>query len=173
MSTKNLLSAAAPWIAALALAQNTASAIAAAPAGPPPRKTGWWELTTQINMPQPMTQTMHFCTDPATEARMSAFSAGMQNQGDCTQGPVVRTASGWNFSSTCRAGGTTTTIAGTATGDFQSDYRVNVTMKMEPAPAPQMAQSQMVMTARWVGACPAGRKPGDMVLGNGMVVNGN
>lgn len=155
------------------LVAASAASVLAAPAGPPQRKAGWWEITTQMAAPMAMTQKMNFCTDAATEARNSALAGNMQSQGDCTQGPIARTPGGWSFSSTCKMQGMTMTTSGTATGDFQSNYRVDATTKMEPAPMPQMAQSRMTITAKWLGACPAGRKPGDMVMGNGMVMNMN
>ncbi len=162
-----------PLIAAAILLPAVALA-AAAPAAPA-RKAGWWEITTAITAPMAMTTRMNMCTDAATEARNNAFA---NNQGppggaDCTQGPVGRTAAGWTFSSTCRMAGMTTTTSGVATGDFNANYRVEATTRMTPAPMPQMAESKTVLTARWLGPCPAGRRPGDVVMANGMVFNVN
>ena len=154
-----------------------AVAIAAAAPGAPHRKAGWWEMTTTMSAPRAMTTKMNMCTDAATEARNNALATNQGPQGGatCTQGPMGRTPTGgWTFSSTCKMqGGMTTTTSGVASGDFTSNYRVEATTKMSPAPMPQMAESKMTMTARWLGACPNGRVPGDMVMGNGVVFNVN
>jgi hypothetical protein len=164
-----------PLLAAAAVLVPAAALAAAAPAAPH-RKAGWWEMTSTMAMPTTMTTKMNMCTDAATEARNNAFAS---NQGpgvaNCTQGPMGRTPTGgWTFSSTCKMqGGITTTTSGVATGDFNSNYRVEATTRMSPAPMPQMAETKMTLTGRWLGACPAGRVPGDMVMANGMVFNVN
>jgi hypothetical protein len=162
-----------PILSVALIAAVVIPVVAAAAPAPPQRKSGWWEMTMQMSAPVPMTQKMNLCTDPATEARNSAFAAQQNPGADCTNGPVTPTAGGWRFSSTCRTGGMTMTTTGVATGDFNSNYRVESTTRMTPAPMPQMAESKMVITSRWLGPCPAGRVPGDMVMGNGMVMNLN
>jgi hypothetical protein len=160
--------------AALIAAMLVPAAAPAAPApSPPQRKAGWWEMIMQMSAPAPMTQRMNLCTDAATEARNSAFAGQSAPGSECTQGPIARTPTGWRFASTCRAGGMTTTTTGEASGDFDTSYRVEATTRMTPAPMPEMAETKMVITSRWLGPCPAGRVPGDMVMGNGMVMNLN
>lgn len=162
-----------PVLSVALIAAVAIPAIAAAAPAPPQRKAGWWEMVMQMSAPAPMTQKMNLCTDAATEARNSAFAGQSAPGSDCTQGPVTQTPAGWRFSSTCKAGEMTTTTTGVASGDFNTNYRVEATTRMTPAPIPQMAESKMVITSRWLGPCPAGRVPGDMVMGNGMVVNVN
>jgi hypothetical protein len=161
----------------LALCAAFAIPAAASRAATPPipaRKAGWWEINTQVTANSPMMfATVHLCTDAATEAKTSAFAARQAPDADCSSGPTARTAAGWSFAMTCKMQGMTMTTAGTASGDFNSNYRAESTTRMSPAPMPQLAETRTVMTSRWLGACPAGRKPGDMVMGNGMVVNTN
>jgi hypothetical protein len=151
--------------AALVPAASTAQ-----PAGPPTRKAGWWEMTMAMSAPVPMRQKMSMCVDAASEKASGAF-ATMNQRGNCTTGPVTRTPSGWAFSSTCKQGSMTMTTSGVASGDFNSAYKVDSTTRMNPAPMPQMAESKMTIEAKWAGPCPAGRKPGDMVMANGMVMH--
>jgi hypothetical protein len=128
------------------------------------RKAGWWQMTMAMTGPMPMTQTMQVCTDASVEKPGQAFE-GMRRRGDCTPGPVERTPQGWRFSTTCKAGNMTIQTSGVASGDFKAGYHVDSTTRMSPAPMPQMAETHMSMDAKWLGACPAGRKPGDMVMG--------
>ena len=148
-----LLVAAAALIPALALAQ---------PAGPQ-RKAGWWEMTMSMTAPMAMTQTLQMCTDASVEKPGQAFGP-MNQRGDCSAGPIVPDAGGWRFSTTCKAGTMTIETSGTARGDFGSSYHVDAVTRMSPAPMPQMAESHTTIDAKWLGACPAGKKPGDVVV---------
>jgi hypothetical protein len=144
-------------VAAVAAFASSASAQTA-----PARKAGWWEMTMQMSAPVPMTQKMNTCTDPATEKANGAFTNNMDARSNCTQGPVTRTPAGWSFSSTCKAGEMTMTTSGTARGDFGAGYHVEAVTRMNPAPMPQMAETRMVIDGKWMGPCPAGRKPGSV-----------
>ena len=59
------------------------------------------------------------------------------------------------------------------TGDFTSNYTVKVTSKIEglPAGAQDAAGGTTTIQARWVGACKAGQRPGDIVMANGQTMN--
>jgi hypothetical protein len=164
------LATASAVLVAAALAPSLTTAQSPAP---PQRKPGWWETTMTMSAPMAMKQTMRTCTDAASEKANNAFSSNMQARGTCTQGPIRRTPAGWAFSSTCKEGKMTTTTSGVVSGDFNSGYRMEAVTRMSPAPMPQMAETRMTVDAKWLGACPAGRKPGDVVMANGMVMNMN
>ena len=75
----------------------------------------------------------------------------------------------------CKVGDATTTTHSVITGSFDSAYTVNVTSKREggkPIPGmPPGGAMQMTIGAKWLGACAADQKPGDMIMGNGTKVN--
>ncbi len=133
----------------------------------PARKAGWWEITMTTGAKP---QVIRMCTDAATEKANSAVGTDLSALGKCSQSTISRTPAGWSFASTCKVGSFTTSSTGTATGDFSTRYRVESVTKMTPAPTPALAQTHMVIEAKWAGPCPADRKPGDMVMGNGMVM---
>ena len=59
---------------------------------------------------------------------------------------------------------------GVMSGDYQSAYREESETRFDPP----MAGIQNVRTtteARWVGACKAGQRPGDVVTADGMKMN--
>ena len=64
---------------------------------------------------------------------------------------------------------------GVISGDFNSAYTVKVSSKREGGPAvpgrPADGTSNMTMEAKWLGACKADQKPGDMIMSNGMKMN--
>jgi hypothetical protein len=52
------------------------------------------------------------------------------------------------------AGSPMTMITDTrVTGDFSSNYTMDITSKMDPPPMPNMAEQKMTMTAERIGDC--------------------
>ncbi len=130
----------------------------------PKRKAGYWEQTMTMQSPRAMTMTSQFCTDPSVEAKVSALGQAGPGQ-DCDAPKIARSAGGFTFESTCRIAGRTTHTKGVATGDFNSNYKLDMTSDAGGAP------SRMQIASKWVGPCPAGKKPGDMVMPGGITVN--
>ena len=153
-------------LASLALA--AAAAIPAAASAQPMRKDGLWEMTMQMSVPMAMTMTSRQCTDASLEKGGAAFRNQNQNMPkgvDCKSDlPTPAAGGGWAFGSTCHMSSMTMTTHGVARGDFNSGYHMESTTEMSPAPMPQMAQSHMVIDAKWLGPCPADMKPGDVVM---------
>ena len=147
-----------------------AGALAAADA-PPMRRAGLWEIhmTADGMGPGGQGMAMRQCVDPSTEQRHGVFN-GPTNRGadNCSVHEIHRTLTGFAFHSVCKDGAATTTSNGTATGDFSTRYKVDITSQRTPGGAPR----HMSMDSRWLGACPAGDRPGDMsmVLPGGRVM---
>ena len=140
----------------------------AAAQGLPMRKAGLWEMTMQMSAPMKMTMTSQQCTDLSQEKAGAAFRNSGTNTPsgvDCKSGvPLPAPGGGWSYSQTCTMKNMTMTTNGVAKGDFNSGYHMESTTRMSPAPMPQMAESHMIMDAKWLGPCPADMKPGDMVM---------
>jgi hypothetical protein len=154
-------------VLAFAAAAVLSPSLAAAQAMPM-RKDGLWEMTMKMSSPMPMNMTMRQCTDPNEERNGAAFRNSGPPQGttgvDCKPGPMGPVAGGWRYSQTCTMRGMTMTTTGVASGDFKSGYHIDSTTQMSPAPMPQMATQKMTIDAKWLGACPADMKPGDMIM---------
>jgi len=105
---------------------------------------------------------MHLCTDPAIDKVQSPLGVNM-NGGGCAP-KVTRTATGWTVAGVCDTGQMKITADAVATGDFNERYHVDIVTHMDPPPAPTAAEVKIAMDARWVGECPAGKKPGDVVM---------
>jgi hypothetical protein len=144
-----------------------AALLPAVAAAQPMRKDGLWEMTMRMSAPVPSTVTTRQCTDSSHEKGGAAFrNNGPQAAGvDCKAGPVGPVpGGGWTYSSTCTMRGMTMATTGMARGDFKTGYHMESTTRMTPAPMPQMAETKMVMDAKWLGPCPADMKPGDVVM---------
>ncbi len=162
-------------------AVQTASAAPAAPAGPTPltpdslphRKPGLWRQTMDMEgMPKNLPAT-EFCTDAASEAKMSLMGQQM-SRGHCQSGQFTRNVDGSiSFSSSCDLGPEgKTTSSGTITGDYNSSYKVTIDATHTGGPSPAAdGEHKMTMTATWVGPCVPGQKGGDIILPGGRTVN--
>jgi hypothetical protein len=131
----------------------------------PTRRAGWWDQTTNMNIGgEPHAMTSQFCTDATIEKQYSVLSANLGARNNCTRRDVTPIPGGWHAVSTCGGRGGQQTISATVTGDFQSHVHMDIDMS-------GAASSHVVMDMRYLGACPPGRRPGDMVMPGGMVMN--
>jgi hypothetical protein len=138
----------------------------------PTRKAGLWELTMDFHDSRLPHQTMRQCTDAASD-RLMNMNFGGSNEQACSKKDIVQTGSGFVIDSVCSFGGMTTTSHAVMTGSFDGAYTVDVTSTREggravPGPA---GEQHMTITAKWLGPCAAGQKPGDVVMANGMTMN--
>lgn len=155
-------------------AATPAAAVAPAQApGEPRRKAGLWSITMSGDQAALQGRSFRTCIDEATDAKMDVWGREAQGEGDCTSKSVVRTADGWTFSAVCAgpSGGTVKT-SGKATGDFSSNYKVEVNTEAEGSSVAALnGAHSMTLDAVWQGACPQGWKAGDVELAEGMRVN--
>src|ERR1700748_2089098 len=139
-------------------------ALAAAAVELPTRKAGLWELKMlRAGSPRPEI-TMQHCTDETTDKQMTTQLSPMAKQ-NCTRNDTQKTATGYVTDSVCSFGGTTMTSHSEVTGDFNSASH----NAAAPAGAPRDAN--MTLEAKWLGACPADQKPGDIVMPGGFRMN--
>ena len=131
----------------------------------PVRKAGLWEMKmvrTGGSMPD---MTMQHCTDASTDKQMStSFSPGKET---CAKQDIQKTAAGYVSDSICSVAGMTVTSHAEITGDFNSAYTVKSTVRSERGPA----GGTTTIEAKWLGACKADQKPGDIVMPGGMKMN--
>lgn len=152
----SVLAAAAVVPAASSLAQDQA---------PLTRKPGWWEMQMVISgpTPQPIAQTMHICTDATVDQRQSPFGVNMNGPG-CPAPTITRMADHWMISGACNQGAMKVTADAVASGDLDNRYHVDIDTHLDPPPAPNAAEVKIGIDARWLGECPAGKKPGDVEM---------
>jgi hypothetical protein len=155
------------WLgAALALgAANAASAVEL-----PTRKPGLWELKmVRAGSPTPEIM-MQQCTDETTDKAMSANFSPMAKQ-NCSRNETQQTATGYVTDSVCSISGTTMTSHAEITGDFNSAYAMQVTSHNEKPMVGVPGDSTVTLQAKWLGACAADQRPGDIVMPGGFRLN--
>ena len=138
------------------------------------RKAGLWEMKMVLDgIPLPP-QSMRQCIDQATDKAMLAQVGGAA-QGACSKQDFKNVGGTLTFDSVCKIGPTTMSTKGVVTGSFDSGYTMKITSTSAGGPPiPGMApggETKMTIEAKYLGACQAGQKPGDIVMSNGMKMN--
>jgi hypothetical protein len=128
----------------------------------PARKSGLWEIANSMGGPQPMTTTMQQCVDEKTD-KLTEQTGQREAQKNCSKNDVSRSGNKVVVDSVCKFDNTTATSHAEFTGDFGSNYRGDIKTTYNP-PMHGMKDMQMTITAKWLGACKPGMKPGDIVM---------
>ena len=154
-----------------------AAILAAAPAlalDLPTRKAGLWELKMIFEGRNLPPTTMKHCTDAATDKLMNANFGGSNEQA-CSKQDIKNSGGTITIDSVCTFGATTTTSHAVVSGSFDSAYTIKVaSTRTGGPPLPGVApgaETHMTIEAKWLGACAAGQKPGDVTMSNGMTMN--
>jgi len=140
----------------------------------PTRKAGLWDMTMDFHNSRLPHQTMKQCVDADSDRLMNMNFAGSNGQA-CSKKDIVRTGGGFVIDSVCTFAGITTTSHAVTSGSFDSAYSVDVTSTRKGGPAmPGVAangEQHMTISAKWLGPCAAGDRPGDVIMSNGMKMN--
>lgn len=160
------------WLFAVSLLGITSMALAQdLPANMPKRKAGLWEMQTSGMGGHP--QVMKLCLDADTDQAM--YKMGTQMSGHmCSKFDISVQGTTVVSDAICKLDGPNGAVNMTSHSETRFDgdtsYQTQGQVKYEPA---MMGQSEMAVTSsgRWVGQCPAGQKPGDMIMPNGTTMN--
>jgi len=132
----------------------------------PARKAGLWDITMSVESAGSVpAQGMQQCIDAATDKLMNDMGGGMSRQ-VCSKQEVKTAGSTITVDSVCQVGNSSMTSQAVVTGDFNSAYNVKVTSQGGPS-----GGMKMNIDAKWLGACKADQKPGDIIMANGMKMN--
>jgi hypothetical protein len=147
----------------------TMGALTASAIEMPTRKAGLWEMKMmRTGSPMP-DMTMQHCTDESTDKAMSSsFSPTSKDM--CSKNDIQKTATGYVTDSVCTVGGISVTSHSETSGDFNSAYTVKVTSHSQGGPSGPR-DTTMTLEAKWLGACKADQKPGDIVMPGGRTMN--
>jgi hypothetical protein len=135
----------------------------------PLRKAGLWEMKVLRSGAPAPEMTMQHCTDATTDKQMStSFSPGKDT---CAKQDIQKTATGYVSDSVCSVAGMTITSHAEITGDFNAAYTVKSSSHSEGGRAGAARDTTTMIEAKWLGACKADQKPGDIVMPGGMKMN--
>lgn len=136
-----------------------AAPVSAASVDPPKRKSGLWEI--KVSSPQmPGGHTIRQCVDQSTDDVMRKAQAERMT---CSKNEMRRDGDKFVSDAVCQVEGTTVTTHTVFSGRFDSNYKADVKSTYNP-PAHGMSESTSHIEGRWLGACLAGQKPGDVIM---------
>lgn len=158
LSSLLLLGLAAASLAGGALAADT-----------PKRKSGLWEINTQMEG-MPSMGAMQQCIDQNTDNLMQ--QSAKKEKIDCSVMDVKPQGNKVTMHSVCKFEGTTATTDAVFIGAFDSAYKGDMKTRYNP-PMHGVSESKMTMEARWLGPCKPGQKPGDVIMPNMKGMNMN
>jgi len=154
----------------LVVAALAASALPAAAVELPTRKPGLWELKMLMEGHNLPPQTVQHCIDAATDKLMNT-SFGSMTKEACSKQDIEGSGSNFTVDSVCKFGPMTSTTHAVVSGSFDQAYTVKVVSHSQGGPPQMPAETHMTIEAKWLGACAAGQKPGDMMMPGGMKIN--
>jgi hypothetical protein len=135
----------------------------------PVRKAGLWEMKVLSGGSMPE-MTMQQCTDETTDKDMSTAMSPMTKE-MCSKQDIQKTATGYVTDSVCGIACTTIKSKAEITGDFNSAYTVKSSSHSEGGRAGAAHDSTTTIEAKWLGACKADQKAGDIMMPGGMKMN--
>jgi hypothetical protein len=145
----------------IAVVSALVPALAEAQSEFPKRKPGLWEIT--INMAGDEPRKVLQCTDERTDRQMFETMGGAFKK-DCRKNEMRRSGDRYVGESDCTYNGQRVLTKIAIVGDFTKAY----TTRVDGDTAGR--KSLTTMQARFLGACQADQKPGDMIV-NGMKFN--
>jgi hypothetical protein len=131
----------------------------------PTRKPGLWEIKTSFA--NRGGQSVQQCVDAATDQMLQSL-AGPFDQAACAKRNVQKSGDRTIIDSTCTVAGKTATAHAVIAGSFDSAYSMTVMAHSDALPGGTV---NMTLDGKWLGACMAGQKPGDVIMPGGIKVN--
>ena len=147
-----------------------ASASAAPALDVPPLRAGLWEATTAGSRPEGRPPAVtRMCLDRQTQRHvLDQLAVALPRM--CSRNQYGMRAGRFVTDSACTFGASA--IEGRTETTFVRDTSYHMEVVGRVGPAGRLAETRKaVIDGRHVGACPAGMKPGDMVLPNGLRLN--
>ena len=131
----------------------------------PKMKPGLWETATSTGGQKGApahTSKGSMCVTEAVQKEMMSFSQSMGAQ--CTKNTTRRDGNKYIGEAECNFGGSVMKTQSVSTFSGDTSYRVESRATFTP-PMSGMSESNSTQEAKYVGACPASMKPGDMNMG--------
>lgn len=131
------------------------------------RKPGLWEVKTTFENSSAAPRVVQQCIDAATDG-LSQSITGPFSAAVCPERKVQRSTDAVTVDSSCSIAGKPAHAHAVVTGSFDSAYTMKVAAEGELLPGGKMT---MTMEGKWLGACTADQRPGDIIMGNGVKIN--
>ena len=138
----------------------------------PSRRAGHWELTLSLEDGSAAPQVIQQCVDAESDQLLHTFG-GLTIAGTTCSSTQRKDGANLHVDTVCKVDEKiTATLQTVFAGDFNANYTVRATTKVEGEPAATKTPPRtMLIAAKWLGACKPDQKPGDLVLPDGKRMN--
>jgi hypothetical protein len=126
----------------------------------PKRKPGLWEIDRQSPSMRMAIGPIQLCVGEKSDDFLLRAGEMAQN---CEKPAITRNGGELRFKSSCKINQMTVTTEGVFTGDFSSSYHGELHSAFDP-PMHGKTESASIITAKWLGPCKEGQKPGDALV---------
>jgi Protein of unknown function (DUF3617) len=137
------------------------STASAASFDPPKRKSGLWEIKIST-FEAGGTHIIQQCVNEKTDDMMRNNMEGI-GKSSCSKATFHKEGDKIVYESVCKVEGSTAKTRSVISGRFDSAYKVDTRSTYEP-PMQGMREASTKIDAKWLGACKAGQKPGDVSI---------
>lgn len=136
----------------------------------PRRKPGLWEIrnASSDNLGMPPTS---YCVGDRTDTLEHHLDRVAGDKGSCTIGPFKLVGISWVAESVCKESRSVVVSQSIASGDFQTQYRIDTLVFYSPPLANNRREDREAVVARYLGPCGPGQRPGDLVVPGMGVLN--
>jgi hypothetical protein len=136
---------------------------------PPPTKEGFWEThSTQIQQGKTVSDSLvKMCQSKKTTETMQSAGEEVRKKNECTSTVTQPSSNTFVEESHCAKGpnaGSVTKVVYTHQGDTASHTEMHMNLGK--------SEVVMIMDAKYLGSCPAGMKPGDLMMSDGKIISG-
>jgi hypothetical protein len=136
---------------------------------PPPTKEGLWETrSTKTQQGKTASNTsVQMCQSKELTKSMQSSADELRKKNECTSSVTQPSANTYVEESRCAKGptpGAVTKVVYTYQGDTASHTEMHMNVGGN-------SETVMIMDAKYLGSCPAGMKPGDLII-DGKVISG-
>jgi hypothetical protein len=129
----------------------------------PKRKVGLWTVKS-VGLEQAGMPPTQYCVGEATDNATQHLDRKPGVLGSCTLGAFKPAQGGWLAESICKDSKTTIKSQAVLTGDLNLEYRIDTVVTYLPPISGTRKTDQDSLVAKFVGACSASQKPGDLVV---------
>ena len=135
----------------------------------PKRKSGLWEMTMVGDQTSGQPQTVTTCVEQKTDTALGS-SFGGKIPKNCKPPSLKKSAGTYVITSACKFTDSNVTTVAVLSGNMNSAYKIDRTSTYNP-PNKGRKESKQAITAKWLGACKVGQRPGDMIMPDGTKIN--
>jgi hypothetical protein len=136
---------------------------------PPPTKEGLWEThTTQTQQGKTVSdRSVKMCQSNELTKSLQSTGEEMRKKNECTSNVIQPSSNTYVEEGRCAKGpnaGSVTKVVYTYQGDTASHTEMHINAGK--------SETVMIMDAKYVGSCPAGMKPGDLIMDGKLIPGG-